>query len=76
MVNINRICVFKGCKTWSSFNFEGKSVGLYCTTHKKGGMVYVKKKLVPTKIAKNNLFIILRENPKDYIAIIIKKIIW
>ena len=32
------------CGIRASFNIEGESTGLYCTSHKKAGMVNVKDK--------------------------------
>ena len=38
------VCIFEGCRKESSFNFEGELKRLYCTNHKKPGMIDVKSK--------------------------------
>jgi len=37
----HKTCVEEGCLKIPTFNIEGESIGLYCTTHKKEGMVNV-----------------------------------
>ena len=37
-------CFEDGCKKYPNFNLEGETTGLYCSTHKKDGMVDVKHK--------------------------------
>lgn len=37
-------CQEEGCDKYSSFNYEGETIYLYCNTHKKVGMVNVKSK--------------------------------
>jgi hypothetical protein len=36
--------MYDGCKIQPTFNIEGETIGLYCATHKKDGMVDVKNK--------------------------------
>ena len=38
------MCFEKGCKTRPNYNNEGETKALYCSKHKKDGMVNVKKK--------------------------------
>ncbi len=36
------MCIHEGCKKHPVFNTEGKTKALYCSAHKKDGMVDVK----------------------------------
>ena len=38
------MCLHDGCKTRPIYNVEGETKGLYCSQHKKNGMVNVKHK--------------------------------
>jgi hypothetical protein len=45
MIDIkNKTCKEDGCKTHPIYNFEGQKEALYCSKHKKDGMINVKNK--------------------------------
>ena len=45
MVNVkHQTCIHEGCKIRPTYNVEGKTNGVYCTSHKKEGMLDVKTK--------------------------------
>lgn len=37
----DRLCKFKGCVTYSSFNFKGKRGACFCSKHKLPGMINI-----------------------------------
>jgi hypothetical protein len=37
------MCIYEGCKVYSSYNNDGENKGLYCLNHKLEGMVNVKR---------------------------------
>ena len=37
-------CTQKGCRTRPIYNYENETKGLYCSVHKKDGMVNVRRK--------------------------------
>merc|ERR1712023_141613 len=41
---ISKTCCQEGCKKIPIYNVEGKTKGLYCSIHKKEGMINVKRK--------------------------------
>ena len=41
---ISKNCIHEGCKTKPTYNVEGGTKALYCSLHKKEGMVNVKDK--------------------------------
>jgi hypothetical protein len=49
MVNVkHKTCIHEGCKTIPIYNVEGETKALYCSVHKKEGMVNVKDKTCKT----------------------------
>ena len=41
---ISKKCIHEGCKNLPVFNVESETKALYCSVHKKEGMVNVKKR--------------------------------
>ena len=44
-----KLCIYEGCATRPSFNFEGESKGLYCFQHKLFGMINIINKQFKVK---------------------------
>ena len=68
-----RKCREEGCKKQPVFGTE-KGVGLYCSEHKKDGMMNVKDKTCQEDGCKNNLILELKKE-LVYIALIIKRMV-
>ena len=46
MVNVNgKKCKEKNCNKRPNFNLPGEKIGIYCSEHKKEGMINIKKKV-------------------------------
>jgi hypothetical protein len=64
MINIYaNYCQESGCDITATFNYEGETIGKFCTSHKKPGMINVKDKLCKTNLCHT---VVKNKNYKGY----------